>query len=62
MMKFVEFLALSYDTTLTESLPPDADAGAWIKDFVGSNNPKFKGKTPKKRREMAIAAYYASKK
>ena len=29
----------------------------WIKDFVNSKNPKFKGKSKKKRREMAIAAF-----
>lgn len=30
---------------------------AWIKDFVNSKNPKFQGKSKKKRREMAIAAF-----
>ena len=30
---------------------------AWIKDFMDSKNPKFKGKSKKKRREMAIAAF-----
>lgn len=30
---------------------------AWIKDFVNSKNPKLKGKSKKKRREMAIAAF-----
>ncbi len=29
----------------------------WIKDFMDSKNPKFKGKSKKKRREMAIAAF-----
>lgn len=32
----------------------------WIKDFVNSKNPKFKGKSKKKRREMAIAAFLES--
>jgi hypothetical protein len=30
---------------------------AWIKDFMDSKNPKFEGKSKKKRREMAIAAF-----
>jgi hypothetical protein len=34
----------------------------WIKDFQESDDPKFNGKSKEKRREMAIAAYYSSKK
>lgn len=30
-----------------------------IKDFQNSNNPRFRGKPKKKRREQAIAAYYS---
>ena len=33
----------------------------WIKDFVHSDNPKFKGKDKKTRIKMALAAYYAKK-
>ena len=33
----------------------------WIDDFQKSDNPKFKGKSAEKRREMAIAAYMAAK-
>ena len=31
--------------------------GTWIKDFKKSDAPQFKGKSPEKRRDMAIAAY-----
>ncbi len=40
---------------LTKSTP----AGEWIKDFVDSDNPKFAGKSAAKRKQMALAAYYA---
>jgi hypothetical protein len=44
---------------LTEALNGDLSAGEWIKDFVHSNNPKFEGKSKDKRKQMALAAYYA---
>jgi len=34
-------------------------AGKWINDFVNSDNAKFKGKSDKERRRMALGAYYA---
>jgi hypothetical protein len=42
-------------------LPKNAKPEDWIKDFVHSDNPKFKGKDKKKRIKMALAAYYAHK-
>jgi len=42
-------------------LPKNAKPEAWIKDFVHSDNPKFKGKDKKTRIKMALAAYYAKK-
>lgn len=42
-----------------EVLSKKADAGEWIKDFTKSDNPKFAGKSPEKRKQMALAAYYA---
>jgi hypothetical protein len=36
-------------------------AGAWISDFVNSTDPRFKGKSKKKRTQMALAAYYSKK-
>ena len=44
---------------IDEVLKKDASAGDWIHDFVHSDNPKFAGKSKAKRKEMALAAYYA---
>ena len=44
---------------LQEVLGKDAKAGDWISDFIKSDNPKFEGKSKEKRKEMALAAYYA---
>ena len=38
-----------------------ADAGDYVKDFRKSDAPQFKGKSKKKRDQMAIAAYLAKK-
>ena len=48
----------AFDQELNEVLSKDADASAWIHDFVHSDNPKFEGKSVKKRQQMALAAYY----
>lgn len=50
------------DEALNEVLSKDASAGEWIKDFVDSDNPKFEGKSKDKRKQMALAAYYAKQK
>lgn len=42
-----------------EVLSKKAPAGEWIKDFTKSDNPKFAGKSPEKRKQMALGAYYA---
>ena len=47
---------------LNEVLGKNEPAGAWIKDFVSSDNPKFAGKSDAKRKQMALAAYYAKQK
>jgi hypothetical protein len=44
---------------IMEALSKDAKASEWIDDFVNSDNPKFEGKSKGKRKEMALAAYYA---
>jgi hypothetical protein len=44
-----------------EALDPKADAGVWIKDFQQSDDPKFDGKDADKRKEMALAAWYAAR-
>lgn len=45
---------------ISEKLTSSATIGDWIRDFLDSDAPQFSGKSPEKRREMAIAAYYAS--
>jgi hypothetical protein len=42
-------------------LPPSADAGDWVHDFVHSDNSRFKGKSKQSRIRMALGAYYAKK-
>lgn len=44
---------------VNEVLKKSDPASKWIKDFVDSDNPKFEGKSKKKRMQMALAAYYA---
>ena len=44
---------------LQEVLGKGASAGEWISDFVKSDNPKFAGKSKEKRKQMALAAFYA---
>ena len=47
---------------ITEKLNPKKhDAGDYIEDFAKSKAPQFKGKSKKKKREMAVAAYLAAK-
>ena len=47
---------------LNEKLDPKKhDAGDYVKDFAKSKAPQFKGKSKKKKREMAIAAYLDAK-
>lgn len=45
---------------LTEKLAADATAADYIDDFVHSTDPKFDGKSKEKRKEMALAAFYAA--
>ena len=48
---------LEYDKVMGEKLDKDADAGDYVDDFQKSDAKQFKGKSKKKRKEMAIAAY-----
>jgi hypothetical protein len=50
------------DEQIDEVLKPSMGAGAYIDDFLKSKNPKFAGKSADKRRQMALAAFYAAKK
>ena len=44
---------------VNEVLTKKTPTAEWIKDFVDSDNPKFEGKSKKKRTQMALAAYYS---
>jgi len=57
-----EFTEEQLDEMINEVLGKDATAGDWISDFIHSDNPKFAGKSKAKRKEMALAAYYAKQK
>ena len=43
--------------SVDEKLKPSDGLGAWIKDFMKSDAPQFKGKSDKEKRDMAIAAF-----
>ncbi len=45
--------------SLKEVITKKTTAGEVIKDFQKSDNEKFAGKSPEKRKQMALAAYYA---
>tara|TARA_R110000824_G_scaffold199485_3_gene383443 strand:+ start:651 stop:854 length:204 start_codon:yes stop_codon:yes gene_type:complete len=44
------------EETIEEVLGPDADVGDYVDDFQKSDAPQFKGKSKKKKKQMAIAA------
>ena len=46
---------------IDEKLGKNADAGDYIDDFMKSDAPQFKGKSDKKKKDMAIAAYLDAK-
>ena len=48
---------LEYDHVMGEKLDKDADAGDYVDDFQKSDAPQFKGKSKKKKQQMAVAAY-----
>jgi hypothetical protein len=47
------------EEALDEVLTKSTSAGETISDFVHSDNPKFAGKSKEKRKQMALAVYYA---
>lgn len=47
--------------SLEEKLKPSMGAGAYVDDFRKSKAPQFKGKSDKKKQQMAIAAYLDAK-
>ena len=57
-MSFKDFVG---QIQVNEKLGKDADASDYIDDFKKSDAPQFKGKSDKKRKQMAIAAYLDKK-
>lgn len=54
-------MELSMDVrTIDEKLKPSMGAGKYVKDFEKSKAPQFKGKSEKKRKQMAVAAYLSA--
>ena len=56
---FKDFVHQIQKGPIKEVLAKDADMGDYIDDFAKSDAPQFKGKSKEKRKEMAIAAFYA---
>jgi len=54
-----EMADCSKQKSLKEVLTKKTPAGEVIRDFQKSDNPKFAGKSQEKRKQMALAAYYA---
>jgi hypothetical protein len=50
------------DSSINEKLESDASAEDYIKDFLSSDDPRFKDKSKEERIQMALAAFYANKK
>jgi hypothetical protein len=50
---------LAKEETIDEVITKKTPAGEVIKDFEKSDNPKFAGKSKEKRKQMALAAFYA---
>ena len=56
-----EFTAMEDELDmLDEKLKPSMGAGAYVKDFEKSKAPQFKGKSKKKKQQMAVAAYLSA--
>ena len=50
------------DSSINEKLESDASQEDYIKDFLSSDDPRFKDKSKKEKIQMALAAFYANKK
>jgi hypothetical protein len=59
IVKAANKLAKEEVEKVDEVLTKSTTAGETIHDFVHSKNPKFAGKSKEKRKQMALAAYYA---
>ena len=55
--KVIYGMAIKEITKLREKLGKNAKVGDYIEDFTDSNAPQFKGKSDKKKKQMAVAAF-----
>jgi hypothetical protein len=60
--KGMPFKNVAEESTLDEKLKPSMGIQAYIKDFIKSDDPKFKGESKKERIKRAAAAFYQAKK
>ncbi len=58
-MKYYRPKSYEKKEKIQEVITKDTPAGEVISDFIHSDNPKFAGKSKEKRKQMALAAYYA---
>jgi hypothetical protein len=58
MENMEQSISETFNEVVDEKLSCKDDAGEWISDFQKSKDPKFKGKSKEKRKEMALGAYY----
>tara|TARA_B100000287_G_scaffold395389_1_gene410170 strand:- start:488 stop:658 length:171 start_codon:yes stop_codon:yes gene_type:complete len=52
---------ITFKSFIKEKLGKNATAADYVKDFKKSDAPQFKGKSDKKKQQMAIAAYLDAK-
>jgi hypothetical protein len=56
------FKNIDEEEAIDEKLKPSMGIQAYIKDFIKSDDPKFKGESKKERIKRAAAAFYQAKK
>lgn len=61
-MKIKDIFESIYKEVKLDEVIKSASKEEYVDDFIKSDAPQFKGKSKKKRTEMATAAYYSDKK
>jgi len=52
---------ITFKRFFSEKLKVSDGPGEWVRDFRKSDAPQFKGKSKKKKQQMAIAAYLSKR-
>ncbi len=60
--KLKKGMEMNEQNQITEKLKPSDPIEKWIRDFIDSDDPRFKDKTKEERIEMAKGAYYGAQK